>query len=66
MLDLELPDGHGDQVAAVLAVLHPDAHVVLHSGWQLPGPPPGAHAYLNKNAGLLALLDHLQAQLSSA
>ena len=64
VLDLELPDGRGDEVAPVLALLHPAAHVVLHTGRLLPGPPPGVHVYLAKDRGLLALLEHLQAALA--
>ncbi len=33
----------------------PGQHVVLHTGRDLPGPPVGAHAYLNKQQGFLGL-----------
>lgn len=59
VLDSELPDGAGEQLAAQLPQLLPAAHVVLHSGRAPVAPPPGVSAVLPKRDGLDALLDHV-------
>lgn len=43
VLDQELPDGLGEDIAAHLAVLQPDAAVVLHTGNPPERQPFGVH-----------------------
>ena len=60
VLDEQLPDGSGTALAARLAELAPQAHVVLHSGEHRSVLPPGVHVVVPKGA-TDALLDHLAA-----
>ena len=60
VLDEQLPDGSGTALAARLADLAPQAHVVLHSGERHAVLPPGVHAVVPKGA-TDDLLDHLAA-----
>ncbi len=64
IIDLDLPDGCGDLVAGVLGLLHPRAHVVLHTG-RRPPTQRGSTAYVCKDGGPLALLDHLEEVLAA-
>ncbi len=64
VIDLDLPDGGGDLVAGVLGLLHPRAHVVLHTG-RRPPTQRGSTAYVCKDGGPLALLDHLEEVLAA-
>lgn len=61
VLDGELPDGTGQQLAAQLPALLPAAHVVLHSGHVATGRPPGVSAVVPKGDGVDALLEHVAA-----
>ncbi len=62
VLDHDLPDGTGGQVASVMALLHPRAHVVMHTSRDLPLLPWGVATLVPKRRGPLAVLDHLQAR----
>ena len=59
VLDDQLPDGSGADLAGRLAQLAPGAHVVLHTGRPPAEPPPGVHAVVAKSGPPDALLDHL-------
>ena len=61
VLDHDLPDGSGTEVAQVLALMHPGAHVVMHTSRDLLCLPGGVATLVPKRRGPLAVLDHLQA-----
>ena len=66
VLDHDLPDGNGGEVATVLALLHPRAHVVMHTSRDLTLLPWGVTAFVPKRCGPLAVLDHLQVHRRAA
>lgn len=66
VVDAHLPDGSGQVVADVVALLHPGAHVVLHTCTAEEVPPScAATAYLTPERGFLGLLDHLGGVLTA-
>jgi CheY-like chemotaxis protein len=52
VLDHDLPDGTGVEVAAVVQLLQPQARVVMHTSRALAYPPAGVHRVVRKAAGL--------------
>ena len=59
VLDHDLPDGTGVEVAGVLALLQPHADVVMHTSRELPAAPYGVDPVVRKGPGLTALFDAL-------
>jgi DNA-binding response OmpR family regulator len=66
VLDNQLPDGSGEQLAGELHGRLPGVHVVLHSGSEPGAVPPGVSAVVPKRAGVDALLDHVAASAQHA
>ncbi len=61
VLDHDLPDGVGTEVAALLAVRQPDARVVMHTSRVLAALPFGVGRVVRKQADLGSLLAALAA-----
>lgn len=61
VLDHDLPDGTGVEVAAVVQLLQPQARVVMHTSRTLERPPAGVHRLVRKCVGLDPLWDVLAA-----
>ena len=61
VLDHDLPDGTGREVAFALSVLQPDARVIMHTSRVLSEPPYGVDTVVRKVPGLTELLDALAA-----
>lgn len=61
VLDHDLPDGTGAEVAGVLAVLQPGASVVMHTSRQLDALPFGVDRVVRKAPGFGTLFDALAA-----
>ncbi len=59
VLDHDLPDGTGVEVAAALARLQPTACVVMHTSRTLAERPHGVDVVVAKSPGLGPLLDAL-------
>lgn len=61
VLDHDLPDGTGREIAVLASVLHPGTPVVMHTSRQLECAPAGVHHVVRKAPGLIPLLDVLSA-----
>jgi CheY-like chemotaxis protein len=59
VLDHDLPDGTGTELALVAALLHPSASVVMHTTRVFAVPPAGVSRVVTKSPGLSALMDVL-------
>ena len=61
VLDHDLPDGTGAEIAGVLAVLHPRAAVVLHTSRSMTTAPFGVGRVVIKGPGFVELFEALAA-----
>ena len=61
VLDHDLPDGTGREVAMYLAVLQPGARVIMHTSRTLTESPFGVDQVVRKVPGLVDLMDVLVA-----
>jgi CheY-like chemotaxis protein len=61
VLDHDLPDGTGVEVAAVVRLLQPQARVVMHTSRTFDQRPAGVHRLVRKSVGLDPLWDVLAA-----
>ena len=57
VLDHDLPDGTGAEVAAVAGYLRPGTRIVMHTSRLLDVPPAGVDVVVRKAPGFVALLD---------